>query len=121
MGYALFILAYALFIPLTIMNIPFVLWKHRKRRAFFRTLNEYFLEEATAMDRYGNRSLRTLWNYTLQKDGYPFGNINETISSVLGKNQFKGTLTLTGKILVWILNTLDKNHCANAVKHDYEQ
>ena len=120
-GYILFIVAYVLFVPLTILNIPFVMWKYRKRRAFIRVLNGYFLEEATYMDKYGNRSLRTLWNYTLQRDGYPFGNPNETISSALGKNQMKGTLTLLGRILVAILNFLDENHCANAVKDDYDK
>lgn len=44
-------------------------------------------------------------------DGYKFGNRKETISSVLGKNQQKETLTKAGKSLVWILDSIEKDHC----------
>ena len=48
--------------------------------------------------------------------GYQFGVIGETISSALGKNQRDKTLTTTGKILVFILDFLDENHCENSIK-----
>ena len=52
----------------------------------------------------------------VEKDGiitypYKFGVDGETISSALGKNQLMGTLTKEGKMLVNILNKLEKNHC----------
>ena len=37
----------------------------------------------------------------------------ETISSVLGKNEHFGKLTKAGKILVKVLNFIDKGHCFN--------
>ena len=45
-----------------------------------------------------------------------FGDERETISSVLGKNERDGTLTNAGRMLCWILNVLDKNHCKNSIK-----
>ena len=41
-----------------------------------------------------------------------FGNIEETISAVLGHNIQRKTLTKTGKTLVFILT---KKHCLDAI------
>jgi len=110
-NFLLFIVAIILVLPLTIINIIFVLIKYRKN-GVMRTLSSYFLETATDIDRFGNRNLRTLWNTTLKKpDGYEFGNINETISRVLGINQRTNTLTKAGCLLCKILDIFDKNHC----------
>ena len=43
------------------------------------------------------------------------GNVNETISSVLGKNQRFGHLTKFGKVICKILDTIDKNHCEKSI------
>ena len=42
---------------------------------------------------------------------YMFGNVNETISSALGKNQRDKTLSWFGKGICFILDKLDKDHC----------
>ena len=42
--------------------------------------------------------------------------MEETISSVLGKNQRDNTLSFAGKVLVFILDTIDKNHCKKSIK-----
>lgn len=116
MGFILFLIASFLYPILTIINIFVVLFKYRKKSNFFKTINEYFRQTALDIDRYGNHNFRTLWNSTMiTDDGYKFGNITETISSVLGKNEIKGTLTKTGKILVKTLNALEVNHCINAI------
>ena len=47
-----------------------------------------------------------------------FGNPDETISSVLGKNQRDNTLTLLGKLIVWVLNMVDENHSEKAIEDD---
>ena len=68
------------------------------------------------MDKFGNREFRTLLNKTLiLESGHKFGDMNETISGVLGKNERDKTLSKTGKILVLILNKLDKNHCLKSI------
>lgn len=105
MGLFLFIVAYVLFLPLSIIN--FLAVKNKKG---------YFKSSAISLDKFGNREFRTLLNKTLTlKSGYKFGDINETISGVLGKNQRDRTLSRTGKIIVWILDKIDKNHVEKSI------
>jgi hypothetical protein len=116
MGILLYIVAIILFIPLSIINFFVVLWNYGIK---WKTVNGFFYETAVDIDRFGNRNFRTLWNAILKKkDGYKFGNINETISSALGKNKVKGTLTYIGKILCAILDFLDENHCIKSINND---
>jgi len=114
----LFIVAIVLIIPLTIINIILVLVVYKKD-GILKTLSKYFLETATDIDKFGNRNLRTLWNKTLQKDGYEFGDINKTISAVLGINKKQKTITKTGCLLCKILNIFDKNHCIKSIPKNY--
>jgi hypothetical protein len=101
----LFIIAYVLFLPLSIINWFFVKDKLG-----------YFKSSAVNIDKFGNREFRTLFNKVfITNEGYRFGNINETISSVLGKNQLTNTLTKGGKILVWILDKIDNNHVLKSI------
>lgn len=101
MGFILFVVAYLLYLPLTIINFFVVMSKG------------YFRDSAITLDRLANREFRSLWNKTLIKsDGYKFGNMDETISGVLGKNILIKKLSSTGKILVWILT---EKHCIDAV------
>ncbi len=105
MGFLLFLIAYILFLPLSLIN--FCVVKNKKG---------YFKSSAINLDKFGNREFRTLLNLTLRLEtGYQFGNMNETISGVLGKNERDKTLSKTGKKLVWILNKLDKNHCFKSI------
>ena len=105
MGVILFLVAYLLFLPLTIFNALNV----RKKG--------YFLDTAINIDRFGNREFRFSLNKYLIKESshFKFGNIEETISSVLGKNQRFGHLTKFGKIICLILDTIDKNHCEKSI------
>jgi hypothetical protein len=105
LNFLLFITAWVLVLPLTIINFFAVKSK------------DYFRDTALNLDKFGNREFRTLFNKVLiTKKGFQFGDHNETISSVLGKNQINKTLTKTGVILAKILDTLDKNHCKNSIK-----
>ena len=99
----LFIIAYVLYLPLTVINWLFVKEK-----------SGYFKSSAVNLDKFGNREFRTLFNKTLAT-GHRFGDINETISSVLGKNKLTGTLTGLGKALVWILDKIDDNHVIKSI------
>jgi hypothetical protein len=116
MGILLYIIALILFIPLSVINFILVLYKYGLG---WKTVNGFFHETAVDLDRFGNRNFRTLWNMTLRtKHGYRFGNIQETISSALGKNKRDNTLTLTGKILCMILDFLDENHCIKSIQEN---
>lgn len=72
---------------------------------------------AIGLDQIGNSVCRDLLNRALiTSDGYKFGKVNETISSVLGKNQRDDTLTIVGLVLVILLDALDPNHCKNSIQ-----
>ena len=101
-----FVIAWLLILPLTIINFFLV---HDKG---------YFLSTARSIDVWANYKFRTLWNFELINDGvayYSFGIKYETISSALGKNKRIKSLSNAGKILVFILDTIDKNHTENAI------
>lgn len=105
----LFLIAFALFLPLALFNFVVVVAKYKNAN--------YFKSSAVNLDRFGNYEFRTLFNLTLRKkEGYEFGNFEETISSVLGKNERDRTLSRTGKILVRILDAIDKDHCKKSIK-----
>lgn len=75
---------------------------------------------AIAIDQYGNGLCSYLFNHLLVKRTgnvfpYRFGNIDETISSCIGKNKVQGTLTWMGKALDFILSALDPNHSIDAI------
>lgn len=105
MGLILYIIAYLLFLPLTIFNALNV-----KKKG-------YFKDTAINIDRFGNREFRFSLNKYLITEKLPdrFGNIEETISSVLGKNQLSNNLTKLGKVIVWILNKIEKNHFIKSI------
>lgn len=72
----------------------------------------YFYRIALGIDMLGNTVCGDLFNITLihYSTGYHFGLDGETISSAIGKNVEKGTLTWTGKALNALLNKIQKNH-----------
>ena len=109
MGIILYIVAILLWIILTPINWVIVSFKYGLS-------NAYFKETAIDIDKFGNRNFRTFFNVTMKiKGGYMFGNVNETISSVLGKNQRNGTLSWFGKCICFVLDKLDKNHCKKSI------
>lgn len=107
-------LLYLVFEPISFVYVNFF-----KKKFTWKRLNGYFREQAVAIDRFGNSQYRSLFNALFVADGgYQHGNINETISSVLGKNEYFCTLTKKGKILVKVLNFIDKDHCAKSIDWD---
>jgi len=86
--------------------------------SLFRAINEYLFKVAKSIDQLGNVVCRDLFNDTLiKKGGYRFGNEDRTISHVLGMNEKTNTLSVAGKILAWILNTIDKDHNRKAIEY----
>ena len=81
--------------------------------------NHYNYDLAIAKDQYGNALCKYLFNDVLiTSTGYKFGDINETISSCVGKNKLKGTLTSAGKTLDWILNKVQPNHSILSINNN---
>jgi uncharacterized membrane protein YcfT len=79
--------------------------------------NQYNMDLAIATDQYGNGLSKYLFNILLIKKtaGHKFGNIDETISSVIGKNKVAGTLTWLGRVVDIVLDSLDPNHSIDAI------
>ena len=71
---------------------------------------------ALGLDQIGNAVCRDLFNRLLiEQDGYKFGKVQETISSVLGKNQLLDKLSLTGRALVVLLELFEEDHCLKSI------
>jgi hypothetical protein len=79
--------------------------------------NEYYLDLATSEDQHSNVAMRYLFNHIMiREDGYKFGNKDETVSSVFGKNQKKLKLRWFGYIWgVRFLNIFEKDHSLKSI------
>ena len=120
MNFILVILAKLLYLAVEPINFFYVILA--KKKFTWKRLDGYFREEAVAIDRFGNSQYRSLFNaWFVAEGGYQHGNINETISSVLGKNQRDEKLTKVGKVLVYILNCIDKNHCLKSINENIRE
>lgn len=93
-----------------------------------RKLNAYFYQCAIGVDQLGNRLCSEVLNTTLliQKDsdrpnwsGMLFGDIDETVSYVLGVNYYSDNLNKVGLIIVKILNKLESYHIQRALCMKY--
>lgn len=112
MGILLYIIATILWVLITPINWVIVSFKYGLS-------NTYFKETAIDIDKFGNRNFRTFLNATMRlRNGYKFGNVNETISSALGKNQRDKTLSRVGKGVCFILDKLDKDHCKKSINEN---
>jgi hypothetical protein len=112
MGFLLYIVASVL------KNlIGLAAWLYCEIRSLFKKeWNSYNENLAEAKDQYGNALCMYLFNDILIKNnGYKFGNKDETISSVIGKNHIKGTLTWLGRFLDMILDMLQKDHSIKSI------
>ena len=76
-------------------------------------LDKYLFRIAKSIDQLGNVVCAELFDWMLVKKGKHFGNEDETISSVLGRNI--DNLTIAGKALVWLLNAIEKDHVQKAI------
>lgn len=82
----------------------------------FKSISDHFYKIAVSIDQLGNVIGSDLFNdIMISKDGFKFGNEDETISSVLGRNYKTNTLKTTGKILRWTLDKIQPNHCVNSI------
>ncbi|MBQ4822129.1 hypothetical protein [Aquimarina sp. MMG016] len=119
-GLLLFLISIILFI-ITI-PIGFVYgFFYRLFTGFLKGLGGYFLEIAVSIDQLGNVIMQHILNLLwIKKEGYKFGNRDETISSVLGKNKVQNTLSGFGKLIVSILDAIDPNHVFDSIDYFVE-
>jgi 8-oxo-dGTP diphosphatase len=85
-------------------------------------LSFYIITVALSIDQLGNVIMSQLFNHLLiTKKGYRFGDEDDTVSYVLGRNQATNNLKLLGRWLANILDWIDKDHCKKAVKLAWEK
>tara|TARA_R110002073_G_scaffold72537_1_gene177231 strand:+ start:209521 stop:209892 length:372 start_codon:yes stop_codon:yes gene_type:complete len=120
MGFILFIISvilWVLTVPFGMLYTFIKLSLQGKFKVLYRLSNGYFFNVAIAIDQFGNVAMQDLLNDILIiKTGYKFGNVDETISSVLGKNERFQTLNGLGRVLVKVLNFIDPNHALNSIE-----
>jgi len=105
-------------IILSVLFLPVGLLVSLFKRIKEKSLGRYFYWIAYSIDQLGNVICMDFFNYILieKRSQSKFGDPDETISSVLGKNERDLTLTRMGKGLSWILNKLDPNHTIDAIE-----
>ena len=104
---------------LNIIFVPFLYAYSWYKTIGIRDWNKHNFNLAVSKDQLGNVRGKYLFNDILiTKDGYSFGNVDETISSVIGKNKRKKTLTLLGRTLDFILDKIDPNHSIKSIEED---
>jgi len=108
-----------LLIPAVITTLVMSFFRTKVGEGFL-NVSQYLREVAVSVDQLGNVVCSDLFDVTLikRKQGYRFGNPDETISGVLGKNQRLNTLSKVGKALNFILNKLDPNHSIKSIEDD---
>jgi hypothetical protein len=85
----------------------------------FRSIDSYLFQIAKSIDQHGNLVCAELFNLTLiKRKGYKFGDMDKTISFVLGVNAETKTLTYLGKKVGLLLNIIEKDHLKKAVNHE---
>lgn len=109
------LLILALFLAVILFPIGWVHGLFTLRLSMAR-LSHYFLTIALSIDQLGNVILAPLLNkIIIKRNGYKFGDEDETISYVLGRNQITETLSKCGNLLANLLDLIDPNHCAKTV------
>lgn len=114
----LFFVAIVLFMVLAPIGLLFelvvMIFRFRINRNRF---NQFFRTIAISIDQLGNVVCASLFNATLitKASFYHFGDEDDTISEVIGRNKLAGTLSRMGKWLDGLLDWIDPNHSIKAL------
>ena len=116
----LFLIALLIYLIIAPSCILYAAFKSviNKKISLIDTLSNILFEHAKGIDQIGNGGFSIIFNDFFIKDDniHPFGDVEETISSVLGVNKIHNNLTLIGKILDNILSLIDDNHSIKSIK-----
>lgn len=97
---------------------PFLIIYGMCSMSSFKAINDYFFKIAVSIDQLGNVIAGPFFNcVAITPDGDKFGNEDETISSVLGKNHINQprTFKLLGRSLRYYLDCIEKDHCVKSI------
>tara|TARA_R110000850_G_scaffold5554_1_gene22770 strand:+ start:7376 stop:7777 length:402 start_codon:yes stop_codon:yes gene_type:complete len=121
-GLLLIVIAKVIFmilvIPAVITALIFYIYN-----STYSNIGTYLKNIAISIDQLGNVVCKVLFDLTLitSNANDKFGNVDETVSSVLGKNERSKTLSILGYIIVSILNMIDLNHSEKAIEDNEVQ
>lgn len=91
-------------------------WKSAGEKSLW-YLSSIIRSIAIGIDQIGNSVCRDMLNKLLiSSEWYKFGKVQETISSVLGKNERDWSLTALGGIIVAVLEFIEKDHCKKSIQ-----
>lgn len=123
-GLSLFLLSViltAFFTALSFVIIPIAYLITIRWQSGLNAIGDYFYRLAISVDQFGNGSCAKMLDLCLiKKDGIKFGEIDDTISYVIARNKYKGTLTIVGRFFGWLLNKLDKEHLEKSINEKIE-
>jgi hypothetical protein len=112
----LFFIAAKTFFPIFILMGIVYSMKDVLTIPFWNTLSEKIYKSATLFSQLGNVWMKELLNdVCVTKDGTPYGDEDDSISDITGRNQRDGTLTKTGIGLAKFLNLLGKDHALESI------
>ncbi len=85
--------------------------------------NEYYGDLAYSKDQHSNVVMQKLFNVIMIRQNgeslpYAFGNPDETISSVFGKNERRETLTRFGRFWNRFLDSIEEDHSTKSIEED---
>ena len=104
--------------PIAMLYGMFKSFYQRQIGEGWKTIDLKLFYLAIMTDETGNVICKELFNNILitSKSKNLFGDKEETVSSVLGKNQRDNTLSKIGWWLVYRLDNIEKNHCLKSIK-----
>lgn len=112
-AFLLFAAAVVLLVFLAPVGFAFAMAKYCRNG---KKLKKYFYQVALTIDQSGNVVCAPLFNgILLKRGGHPFGDEDETISSAVGRNKKKGTLTWLGRLFDKFLSLFEKNHSLKSI------
>lgn len=113
-GFILLIVAF--FLAVILLPIGFV---YQLISNLLKSSNEYLYRIAKSIDQLGNVVCVGFFNLILIRDDKisPFGDEDETISSVLGKNKMINNLTWMGSLITKLLNKIEREHVEKAIEN----
>ena len=121
-GILVYILSIILITCLNVVAMSFGFIKSIYNRHFIdgiKTIDFKLWHLGIMVDQIGNIVCSELFDALLIKSESTnkFGTLDETVSSVLGKNQKEKTLTKAGWWLVGVLDKIEKDHCLKSIKN----
>lgn len=98
---------------------PFLFLYGSVRSVFTKNFDQYNKSISISKDQYGNAVGQYFFNDLFVKTGGEcFGNPDETISSVVGKNFKSGTLSKLGNYFKSFLDFFENDHSIKAIESD---